>query len=440
MVILSGAAEIPVTSLVFSHSVETVTCDSNDNSETISIKSKEDLSYIASSSSCSKMDVDANIVQTPIIDASSHDIAAVVLASQKSADSPLSGGDSVSSQDKTVSDFSETARDTVRTVADDGDTDIVKQDEIVADSVVVVSTTTDNLSQSLDNNGRVLEPVANRPSSVNGLSSIEAESLRLTASSLDRVSSIQSLTSPVHSMRTPVTQNDPLGLFSDPLATVSTADHDVQSPTFDAVLHSDASGQVSSSDASSPCSIQDVGGSLVDTFTQPSLGGQSFDGAAADTTSMPPPATTPHRVKSAATREVVGTAMRSYAFRFASKYREMKQTITTTSTTKSGSVSSGSINSINSVGAEQQASNPLPSVEATDKSVRRASAYEQGERLTTSDGATDIRSRLSVPGLYAPLGENCSLLVRLPLWKIENFNILYQILFICSNIFFFFST
>ena len=232
-------------------------------------------------------------------------------------------------------------------------------------------------------------------------------STALAESELIDMMSSQTLTSPVHSVRVPVTENDPLGLFNlnsavsinasiqpEQLQTnARNADH-LAGMLFERTVENNKCSEEFSrsqenldSTASSPVSSIANGDVATETLEKDDIDD------AADTPKKHAPGTR---------GEMFGSALRFVGTKLASKYREVvRQSIGVKS-------NSGSLSSVNSAGIETSVTD---NVSLSHETERATYSVHDGEVavdviVEVQDAVvTPSRSRLKVPGLYAPLGK-----------------------------------
>jgi len=311
---------------------------------------------------------------------------------------------------------------------------------IIVSSSVSVNDSDSRAVDSVQLNTAMSDSDVNRPDS-NGPSSMML-SIGLTGSS-------QSLTSPVHSVRTAVTQNDPLGLFGRPGQTgggssAHGGDDSLrcftgegvyqpassQSSSTRGIMRWSKSGSVqqsidSSENDSCPSSPRGAGDNPLQDQRQASKCLHiSKSPTNSDDKKMP---STPQR----SSTQVLGTVMKSAATRFASKCREMKKNISASGSTPDGkneSLSSGSVNSLNSLSMETamgqssgqsgdvrssaaQSSSAVVQQEITAVAQGQGGSDSQADNASlgsagTNDSTAENKSRLRVPGLYTPFVSN----------------------------------
>ena len=230
----------------------------------------------------------------------------------------------------------------------------------------------------------------------------------LAESELVDMLSSQTLTSPVHSVRVPVTENDPLGLFNlNSAVSISASMQPEQLQTnawnadqlagmlFERTVENNKCSEEFSrsqenldSTASSPVSSVANGDIATETSEKDEIGD------AADTPKKHAPGTR---------GEMFGSALRFVGTKLASKYREVvRQSIGVKS-------NSGSLSSVNSAGVETSVAD---NVSLSHETERATYSVHDGEVavdvvVEVQDAVvTPSRSRLKVPGLYAPLGKS----------------------------------
>ena len=297
-----------------------------------------------------------------------------------------------------------------------------------------------NSPDGLSDSTASVDPFSARLNTLNNDSVVDVEAVPKSQESND-LSPTTSASSPILSARLPVTENDPLGLFNPSSTSVSTShgSNAGSKTTSDGgstpgaenhVTTSCSSGNlgyISSSGTSSPGSpvvivpwatpVHMVTANVQAKVQKETVSDEAESAASkrlsreADSIDPKPPAVVTRS-------EVLGSVVRSAATRFASKYREIKQSMGTP--VRNGSVSSGSLTSINSLEQQQAAvapNEPPTSVSPhTEDNVRRLSSSkdtttQRRSSTTTQDEVTGdtaeliAKSRLKVPGLYAPFGE-----------------------------------
>lgn len=113
------------------------------------------------------------------------------------------------------------------------------------------------------------------------------------------------------------------------------------------------------------------------------------------------------RPKSSSSRgEMFGSVMRTAATRLFSKYNDIKKSIVTQGT----KIDSGSLSSINSLGSLDPTITNSPSTAASESSDGDRASSDDRESTGVATGYDSVvmtppKSRLRVPGLYAPLGK-----------------------------------